>query len=1075
MSKKEYWKGIEQLTNDPDFVKYAEREFPQQLPIKDAYGDNSNGLSTNRRDFLKMMGFSVAAVALAACEAPVRKAIPYLNKPEEVEPGVANYYASTYVDGSDVCPVVVKTREGRPIFIEGNTFSSMTKGGTSARVNASVMMLYDNDKAQHASKKGEKIDWKQLDTEVTAALKTAGKVVIVAPTISSPSTRAALASFASKYGADVVSYDTQSVSALLEANRKQFGKAVVPAYHFDKAKTVVSFGADFLGTWVSPIEYTAKFMETRKVGPAKKDMSALYVFEPMLSITGASADYRTPVRPSQEGLAVAALYNEIARATGKPAVQVAAVKLPNVKEAAKALLASKGQSIVVSGINNPSVQLLVNGINEMLGNYGTTIDLATPAFVRQGSDAAMNQFVDQLKAGQVGAVVFYNTNPVYDHPRGKEIAAAIGKAKLSVSTADRLNETAAACTYLAPDTHFLEAWNDAEPKKGFFALSQPTISRIFDTRQAQDSFLTWAEDGRTFEEVIKGYWKKNLFGLQNQEADFESFWVRALHNGVLEVASASSLNEQSINALAGRPEVAAAVNVPADLTAVAAAINKQYKANATGTELLVFMPTVLGDGAQANNPMLQETPDPITKVCWGNYLALPIGLAKELGVGEFETKKNVVKVSTAKGELELPVVIQPGLAKGVVAVPMGYGRGEGAGKVAAEAAGFNAATLLTLVDGFVQPSLSGVNATMTDKKEDLAQTQTHETIMGRESIIQETTLAEYKKNPAAARYQVMVTSYQGSEKPADISLWDVNNDGYAKKEGEANADSAILWNDALNTDADKHTYPDHHWGLAIDLNTCTGCSACVVACHTENNVPVVGKQEVVNRREMHWIRIDRYYSQRPEEEFSADEQKSLSDFDKMERAAENPEVVFQPMMCQHCNNAPCETVCPVAATTHSSEGLNQMTYNRCVGTKYCANNCPYKVRRFNWFKYHDNNEFDYHMNNDLGKMVLNPDVTVRSRGVMEKCSMCVQRLQAGKLKAKREGRAMVDGDASVACATACPSDAIIFGDLNDKSSAIRQLMDGELKERAYNVLEEINVRPNVYYLAKVRNKDGQHA
>ncbi|PWJ43110.1 TAT-variant-translocated molybdopterin oxidoreductase [Sediminitomix flava] len=1065
MTKKIYWKGVEQLTNDPEFVKNADKEFPEHLPIKDAYGDNSGEESGDtRRDFLKKMGFSLAAVSLAACEAPVKKAIPYLNKPENVDPGVPNYYASTFINGSEAYPIVVKTREGRPIFVEGNTFSSVTRGGASARAHASVISLYDVEKIQYPTKGGKKVSWKELDKEVISGLGKAGKTVVVSHSIVSPSTKIALNAFADKYNAEVVTYDQETVSAMIEANKAQFGKAVVPSYSFDKANVIVSFGADFHNNWVAGVEHTAQYTPGRKVGPNKKEMSQHFQFESMLTITGSSADYRTPVKPSEEGLYVAALYNEVAKATGNTAVKAPAVKAETITKAAKALLKAKGKSLVVSGINNVAVQQLVNGINQMLDNYGKTLDLNNPSFTKQGSDKAMTNFINDLKSGRVGSVVFYNTNPVYDHPRGAEIAEAIKKAKLSVATADRLNETASLCTYNAPDTHYLEAWNDAEVKKGFFSLGQPTISKIFDTRQAQDSFLTWAGDVRSYEEIIKTYWKENLFPLQSKEATFDKFWVRSLHNGVLEVASTVSVHESS--------DASVDYTSSFDVDAAGQVIRSKYKKNNEGIELVVFAPTLIGNGAMANNPMLQETPDPITKVTWGNYVAISQALAKELfSAEEFETKKNVVAITINGNTIELPAIVQPGLKKNVIAIPYGYGRGEGAGRVAAEAGGVNAFAFAGSDNGFVDYNItSGIEVKSAGRQEQVAQTQTHETIMARESIIQETTLAEYVKNPAAARHEVKISSYNGEKKPTDISLWDIQGDGYKNADEKAaeiakKPATALLWNERIGFKSDVHEYNNHHWGLAIDLNACNGCNACVVACHTENNVPVVGKEEVINRREMHWLRIDRYYAHEEADVSMPD------DYMTMERALENPEVVFQPMMCQHCNNAPCETVCPVAATTHSTEGLNQMTYNRCIGTKYCANNCPYKVRRFNWFKYHNNNEFNYHMNNDLGKMVLNPDVTVRSRGVMEKCSMCVQRIQAGKLKAKTEGREMRDGDATTACAASCTAGAIQFGDLNDSNSNVRKLLEGELEERAYNVLDEINVRPNVYYLAKVRNKD----
>lgn len=1072
MAKKEYWKGVEQLTNDPEFVKYAEKEFPQHLSIKDAYGDNTEGeFKSNRRDFLKVMGFSVAAVSLAACEAPVKKAIPYLNKPENIDPGVANYYASTFFNGSDAMPVVVKTREGRPIFIEGNTFSKYSQGAITARANASIMGLYDESRAKTPSKSGKATTWKKVDAEIIKGLAAAGKVAVVSNTIVSPSTKKVLNQFADKYNADLVTYDQDNNSAIIEANKAQFGKAVVPSFAFDKAEVIVSFNADILGNWVAPGILSQDFAKTRKVGPNKKKMSQVFSFETMLTITGAAADYRSPLKPSQEGVAVAALYNAIAKATGKATVK-GALKDANIARAAKALLKAKGKSVVVSGINDVNVQLLVNGINQMLDNYGKTIDLNTPLYTRQGNDVQMNAFADALKSGKYGAVIFYNCNPVYDYARGKEIAAGIKKTKLSVTTNDRLDATAKLCGYNTPDTHFLESWNDAEYKRGYFSVAQPTINTIFDCRQAQDSFLAWAGSENEYDEVVKSFWQKEVFALQSKELSTQSFWVRALHNGIFETENTGSYKSIHDTGVENVDHSASF-----DASTAGAKVAAKYRTTSEW-EFVAYPSTVMGYGTLANNPYIQETPDPITKVTWGNFVAVTPEDARKLDVHkEFETKKKVLKVATKGGSFELPVIMQPGLAQGVVAVPLGYGQSS-LGKIAAEAAGFNAMSLLDAKNLTSYSITSGVSVAAADTAVDVAQTQTHETIMSRESIIQETTLAQYVKNPAAARHDVMINSYSGPEKATDISAWDINNDGYKKddhKHEEKKPGAALLWNSVTGIQADVHEYPNHHWGLAIDLNSCDGCSACVTACHIENNVPIVGKQEVINRREMHWLRLDRYYSQRPEDEFSEDEKSSLSDYAKMERAARNPEVVFQPMMCQHCNNAPCETVCPVAATTHSSEGLNQMTYNRCIGTKYCANNCPYKVRRFNWFKYHNNEEFDYHMNNDLGKMVLNPDVTVRSRGVMEKCSMCVQRTQAGKLNAKREGRPLVDSDVSTACASACASGAIKFGDLNNPESEVRQLLEGELHERAYNVLDEINTRPNVYYLAKVRNKDEKNA
>jgi Fe-S-cluster-containing dehydrogenase component len=457
-------------------------------------------------------------------------------------------------------------------------------------------------------------------------------------------------------------------------------------------------------------------------------------------------------------------------------------------------------------------------------------------------------------------------------------------------------------------------------------------------------------------------------------------------------------------------------------------------------------------------------------MCWGNYVSVPLSMANEKGFVNKENKANTVVVKIGNTEFKLPVVIQPGQAPNTIAVALGYGRLTtekiSVGKVANEAAGVNMYPFASVGANLRYSQFGGVSIADSGEWERLASTQSHGTFMGRETIIQEATLAQYQKNEQAGRFFPKISgSIKGERVATDVSLWDVSSDGYGEKPTPKTEAEKLLWNERHKTNADIHKYSNHHWGMSIDLNSCIGCGACVTACHIENNVSIVGKKEVINRREMHWIRIDRYYS-------SEGDGLEERDFDKLAQVVENPKVVFQPMMCQHCNNAPCETVCPVAATTHSTEGLNQMTYNRCIGTKYCANNCPYKVRRFNWFKYHNNEEFDYNQNNDLGKMVLNPDVTVRSRGVMEKCSLCVQRIQAGKLKAKSESRRPKDGEVTTACASACPTEAIVFGDLNDTEAKVSNLLDYEVeKGRAYNVLAEINTRPNVWYLTKIRNID----
>jgi MoCo/4Fe-4S cofactor protein with predicted Tat translocation signal len=1016
---KRYWKGLEELRNDESFVKNAHREFgdaPSTEPTQ--YKSLVEGIGADRRDFLKVLGFGMAAVSVAACTpAPEKKAIPYLNKPNDTFPSIADWYASTYSEGGDYASILVKTREGRPIKIEGNKQSALTKGGVSARVHASLLALYDIEKLQNPRKGEANATWDVIDSEVSAKLNEiasrGGQIRIVSNTIMSPSTKAVIADFTTKYPTTQhVTYDANSVAGLVKANADSFGKAVLPAYDFGKAKVIVGLSCDFLGSWVAPIEFARQYAQGRKLSSAKggkRDMNRHYQFETLLSLTGSNADYRATIKPSQEGALALALYKKL---SGSSAASLGEQADKLLDKAVKDLKASQGSALVVSGSNNPNIQTIVNAINSTLGAYGNTIDMNGVNY-RQGNDVAMNAFIDEAKAGKIGAVIFYGANPVYDHPRGAELKEAIAKSALSVSFADRADETASLCKYIAPAPHYLESWNDAQPKAGHFSLTQPTISLLFDTRQAQTSLLKWSGSGSDFYTYLRNYWRNNVLS----SGGFESAWVKALHDGVVESGS----------------EAASSASFSGNVDAAAAAIATTA---GKGLELALYEKVGMGTGALANNPWLQEFPEPVTKACWDNYASVSQATAKELGVEQGD----VVKVEAGGKSIELPILVQPGQASGTVAVAIGYGR-EKAGK-AANGVGANAYLFAPIKNGFVSFNAGEVTITKTGDSHPVAQTQTQQTVMGRKAVLQESVLAEYQKKQDAGRYKPLVQTSEGPKTPTDITLWN----GYEK--------------------------PNHSWGMVIDLNSCTGCGACVVSCQSENNVAVVGRQEVINAREMHWIRIDRYYST------DADtNDKSISNYTAMEIASANPEVTFQPLMCMHCGNAPCETVCPVLATTHSSEGLNQMAYNRCVGTRYCANNCPYKVRRFNWFKYFDEvnvagKEFDFHYANDLGKMVINPDVTVRSRGVIEKCSMCVQRIQEGKLTAKKERRRPTDGEIITACAQSCPTEAITFGDMNDPASAISVLMAEEKEGRAFQMLEEINVKPQVSYLTKIRNKEG---
>jgi MoCo/4Fe-4S cofactor protein with predicted Tat translocation signal len=1014
---KRYWKGVEELRNDSKFVKNAQSEFVE--PTGNDLQSLIDGTNAPRRDFLKTLGFGMAAVSLAACEAPVRKAIPYLNKPEGVFPSISDYYASTYIDGGDVASILVETREGRPIKIEGNPLSSLSKGGTTARMQASVLSLYDNEKLRGPRRGDQAIDWKVADREILNQLTTIaaqeGAIRIVTSTVASPSTKAVIADFVAKYPTTRhIMYDANSASGMIIANQTSFGKAVIPSYDFGRAKTIVSIGADFLGTWIAPLDHAMPYAQGRKIGSVgggKKTMSRHYQFETILSMTGANADYRGTYKPSQEGLVVAAIYNKVAVKLGGQAVNSPAVDVQYLDKAAADLIANRGESLVVAGSNDPNVQVLVNALNSLLGNYASTINLNTPVNYRQGNDQQMNGFIDELKRGQVRAV-FFAANPVYDHPRGVEIAEALKNVPLSVSFGDRADETGSLTKYVTPAPHFLECWGDAEPKLGTFTLVQPAITHIFSTRQMQSSLLTWAGRNSDYQDYVRSNWRATIYPTVSGFGSFDEFWIKVLHDGVYVTSTGKT-----------PPSV---ITFGGDTTLASVGVVQRYKPS-SGIEIALYEKVGMGTGSQANNPWIQEFPDPVSKACWDNYAAVSQKTANELKVEQTE----IVKIEVNGKSIELPILVQPGQADGTVAIAIGYGRSKG-GKCA-DGVGQNAYPLATFISGTLSFVATTASVSKVGGRHGIAQTQTHETVMGRRAVLQEGILARYQKDPKEGRYFPKVETSEGAVTPTDITLWR----GYGK--------------------------PNHSWGMVIDLNSCIGCGACVIGCISENNTPTVGREEVLMSREMHWMRIDRYYSSDAEE----------GDYSALEKASANPEVTFQPMLCQHCSNAPCETVCPVLATTHSTEGLNQMTYNRCIGTRYCANNCPYKVRRFNWFKYFDEDRFDYQFNNDLGKMVINPDVTVRARGVIEKCSFCVQRIQEGKLTAKKERRRPLPNEIQSACAQACPTDAIIFGDMNNPESTISKVLATELSERAFHVLEEINVRPQIAYLTKIRNKEAE--
>jgi len=976
-----YWRSLEEL-HDPKALRIQEaREEAKQKSL--LYKTEGGNGGNSRRDFLKTLGFSLAAASIAAsCKRPVEKAIPYLVKPEDITPGKANYYASSYFDAGDYCSVVVKVRDGRPIKIEGNELSPISRSGTSARVQASLLNLYDGARYKGPENVSKKITWEDADLEIPKALKEisegGGRTVLLTQTVISPSTKRIIQKFLQSYpGVEWIQYDAISASGIVSANMKSFGLRAIPDYRFDKAKVVVSFAADFLGTWLSPVEYTKQYTSSRRLDEGQREMLRHYQIESRLSLTGSNADVRFPVKPSEEAGVILALYNDIAARSGASKF-TGPQSAVDVSSLADELLSAKGKSIVVSGSNDENIQLVVNGINQLLGNYGQTILFDSALLTRRGVDGEMARLNTDILAGKVNGLLVWGVNPVYDQANGTEMESAIRGLSLSVSFAERRDETALACQYVLPEPNYLEAWNDLEPKSGHYSLAQPTISRLFDSRDVQESLLIWAGSPATYGDFIKSVWESDFYPKQSEYSDFRIFWNHSLQKGVFE------LNETTVASYNG--------------DGLAAAVSKLSPAK-SGIEVVLYESIALGNGKYANNPWLQELPDPMAKISWDNYASVPVVYAEENGL----QNESVITVNG----LELPVFIQPGQASETIAVALGYGR-EYAGKVGDEV-GKNMYRYVGEENGSRKYSVDNAKLEIVAGKTfPLALSQTHHSMEGR-AIVREASLEEYLENPAAG------------------------NELHEKIEEE----SVSLYKEL--------EFPAHHWGMAVDLNSCTGCGNCAIACQAENNVQVIGKEQVRNRRIMHWIRIDRYYSGDPA----------------------NPEVLNQPVMCQHCDNAPCENVCPVAATNHSSEGLNQMAYNRCVGTKYCINNCPYRTRRFNWFRYVENDRFDFNANNDLGRMVLNPDVTVRSRGVVEKCSMCVQRIQEKKLEAKLAGRMLEDGEIKTACQQSCPGNAIVFGDLNNPGSKISKLFKDK---RNYHLLEELHTLPSVGYLTKVRNK-----
>jgi molybdopterin-containing oxidoreductase family iron-sulfur binding subunit len=1042
------WVGQKDLTKDQQFIADSGKELSlEQTLIQDNQGE---GVKSNRRDFLRFLGFGLGAATLAAgCDTPVKRALPYVVKPENIIPGVATYYATSYVNGGDFASILVKTREGRPIKVESNIDAPDNLGKTSARVQASVLSLYDINRLQNPMAKVDgtfkNTSWEDMDESIMTALDSSSNIRILSGTIISPTTMKAVGEFASKYSSTkVVTLDPVSYSGMLDANESIFGKRAIPTYYFDRADVVVSFNADFLGTWVNPTQFAADYTSNRKVDPKNPKMSRHFQVESHMSLTGSNADNRILVKPSEQGVAIAHLYNSIVGGNQPTAGLNDAAKSALTK-VANQLKSAGNKGLVVSGSNNASEQMMVNAINNVLGAYGSTLDMSNAYYTRQGSESDFNALVSEMNNGGVDCLIINDINPVYFSNQSAEFITALQKVKTKIAFGMSLDETNSNADYIATTPHFLESWGDAMPTDTVVGVIQPTISPLFNSRPMECSLLKWsgsanynAEADQPYYEYLKMSWNEGAFASQNEFASFNAFWNNALQLGAVRVNNQGGGN-----------------------TYTDARMGEITKPSGSDLEISFYETVNMGNGQFAGNPWLMEMPNPVDRTSWGNYLAVPVnfdGVRNMVGMNGLEDG-DMVTLIVGDNEVTVPVIQQFGQMPGTVALALGYGR---------TVAGPTGTGIGVNVNPMTK-SQKGMTALYNDlvsvsesigKEKHFSCVQYHHTY-GVEAVETETGNIINADEAATVFFDYFtgVKGFQGALTDRSIIYTSNVSDLDKNIEDLKHArEHAQFLNSKQIYRGHDHLYDNgHHWGMYVDLNACIGCGACTIACMAENNVPVVGKEEVSRHHEMTWLRIDRYY---------------YGD-------VSNPNVVYQPMMCQHCDNAPCENVCPVNATNHSSEGLNQMTYNRCIGTRYCANNCPYKVRRFNWLDYTTADIFLANQVNvadeeipfggdNLTRMVLNPDVTVRARGVIEKCSFCVQRIQEGKLTAKSEGRKLKDGEIKSACQTSCPTGAITFGDINDPNSHLKKKIESPL---TYIALEEVNVRSSVNYTMKVNNRD----
>jgi len=1009
-----YWRSFAELHKDPALIAASQNEFADG--VTDDF--NPSILSkVSRRKFLALVGAS-AALAGVGCSDYRDKGeiIPYTKMPEDTIVGKPKYYASTFNYGSLSQGVLIKTREGRPIKVDGNPDHPVSEGKINAIAQASVLNLYDPDRLQNPMRKAKsgeflKSTWQQVDSEILNALNSnSGKgIAIITGKILSPTTKKVLDDFASKYPhTKIYSYELFNDELRNSAWKKCYGTDFYPLVKWDEAKVIVALESDFLGNDGHKVENSRLFTNGRNVSDAK-NFNRLYVVEGNMSQTGMNADYRLKLRPDAQREFVLCLLNEAARRKG---VQLS-LDLPDfsLDDFAKSytlntrklkyliddLVNNAGASIVYAGRTLPEdVHIAVNLLNEILGNtklYRT--DSSSYSNYPLSSLEDFESLVTDMNSGKVGVVIHFDTDPVYLFPSDLGYTNALKKVPTVISLTESANDSSAAGNYTLPINHPFESWGDAKFRTGFSSLQQPVIAAIYNTREKEAVLLNWINGAKgkfsdtIYHEYLMKNWETNVYPSLNSKLSFKEFWYGALQDGsILTKDSPESYGKFNSSALS-------ALNIKkSKLSGYAVILNESY---------------TLGDGKYLNNGWLQELPHPVSKMTWDNYASVSQNTARKLGV----ENNDMLSVTVGKRNLNIPVLIQPGCADNTISIESGWGRTV-VGEVGKNT-GFNANVLLSKDAKDSSWLFNSGSIKKGDGSYKLVSAQEHhlfakspdDNILGERHIIKEGTVKQYLKNPR-------FIAEMREEEPVD------------------------------------QIYPKHSnyftgvkWAMSIDLNKCTGCSDCVVACVAENNNPVVGKDQVAVGREMQWLRIDTYYS----------------------GSEDDPIVSTQPMLCQQCDNAPCENVCPVAATTHSKDGLNQMVYNRCVGTRYCSNNCPYKVRRFNFFNFRDHFR-DGFQQKKLLDLVYNPEVTVRSRGVMEKCSFCIQRIAVERADAIREHREIIGSNVHTACQDACNTNAINFGDMNDKNSEFYKYRHHEL---GYYVLEQLNIKPNVTYLAKLRN------